>query len=77
MIRNINKEKVSSVEVYVKTSLKTVIRRDPKGLYAGALRGKIKHITSIVDPYEPPLVPYIILDTERSKLYEGECVLSF
>ena len=38
--------------------------RDPKGLYAKALAGEIKHFTGISDPYEPPLAPEIVLHTE-------------
>jgi bifunctional enzyme CysN/CysC len=30
------------------------MRRDPKGLYARAMKGKIKNFTGIDSPYEPP-----------------------
>ena len=53
------------IEVYVKCSLETVIKRDPKGLYARALRGEIKHMTGIDDPYEEPENPEVIVDTEK------------
>ncbi len=54
------------IEVYVKCSLDTVMKRDPKGLYARALRGEIKHMTGIDDPYEEPENPEVIADTENS-----------
>ena len=53
------------VEVYVKCSLETCIERDPKGLYRKALSGEIKDMTGIQDPYEEPLNPEVIVDSER------------
>jgi len=52
------------VEVYVDTPLDTCIHRDPKGLYAKAIRGEIKNFTGIDAPYEPPQKPDLILKTE-------------
>ncbi len=52
------------VEVYVKCSIETCMKRDPKGLYKKALRGEIKDLTGIQDPYEEPLNPEVIVDTE-------------
>jgi len=59
-------------EVYVKCSLETCIRRDPKGLYKKALSGEIKDLTGLQDPYEEPESPEIVVDTERQSL--EECV---
>src|SRR5205085_11130433 len=42
------------VEIYVKVSLETAARRDPKGLYKKAMAGEIKNFTGVDDPYEPP-----------------------
>lgn len=52
------------VEVYVKVSLATAERRDPKGLYKKARAGEIKGFTGIDDPYEAPQRPEVVLDTE-------------
>ena len=60
------------VEVYVKCSLETCMRRDPKGLYKRALAGEIKDMTGIQDPYEEPLNPEVIVDSERQG--PEECV---
>jgi len=60
------------IEVYVKCSLETVMKRDPKGLYRRALKGEIKHMTGIDDPYEEPENPEVIVDTE--KLTPEECM---
>ncbi len=53
------------VEVYVKCSLETCIKRDPKGLYGKALSGKINDLTGLQDPYEEPLTPDVSVDTEK------------
>jgi len=52
------------VEVYVKCSLETCVKRDPKGLYKNAREGKITLLTGLQDPYEEPTNPAIIIDTE-------------
>jgi adenylylsulfate kinase len=54
----------SFLEVYVNASLAICIARDPKGLYARALRGKIRYFTGIEDPYEPPLHPDVECNTD-------------
>ncbi|GBC84028.1 putative bifunctional SAT/APS kinase [bacterium HR11] len=53
------------LEVYVRCPLEVLVRRDPKGLYARALRGEIPAFTGVSDPYEPPEAPDLILDTDR------------
>ncbi len=52
------------LEVYIKASLATCEKRDPKGLYAKARKGEINNMTGIQDPYEPPESPDIIIETE-------------
>jgi adenylylsulfate kinase len=54
------------IEVYVKVSLETAEKRDPKGLYKKARAGQIKGFTGIDDPYEPPENPEIVIDTETT-----------
>ncbi len=71
MVREIIEEEAPFLEVYVKASLEEVIRRDPKGLYARALRGEIRHMTGIDDPYEPPENPWLIIDTEAEEPRES------
>ena len=53
------------VETYLKCSIEECIKRDPKGLYKRALAGEITNMTGIQDPYEEPLKPDILLDTEK------------
>jgi adenylylsulfate kinase len=52
------------VEVYVKASLDECIRRDTKGLYRRALAREIPQFTGVSDPYEAPLNPELVIDTE-------------
>lgn len=52
------------VEVYVKASVETCTQRDVKGLYKKALAGEIKNFTGVNDPYEPPLNPELVVNTE-------------
>jgi sulfate adenylyltransferase len=51
------------VEVFVDTPLEECERRDTKGMYAKARNGELKNFTGIDDPYEPPVLPEIKLDT--------------
>ena len=56
------------LEVWVSTPLELCIERDPKQLYARALRGELAHMTGIDDPYEEPLFPELVLGPELSAL---------
>jgi adenylylsulfate kinase len=53
------------VEVFVKAAVDTCAQRDPRGLYAKARAGEIKEFTGVSAPYEEPLKPEIVLDTEE------------
>jgi len=59
------------VEVYVKASLDECVRRDTKGLYRRALAGEIPQFTGVSDPYEEPLRPELVIDTEREGVGES------
>lgn len=54
------------IEVYVRCPLEICMQRDPKGLYKRALRGEIKEMTGIQDPYEEPPNPEVTVDTDKS-----------
>jgi bifunctional enzyme CysN/CysC len=60
------------VEVYVNAPVEVCEQRDPKGLYAKAKAGQIKEFTGISAPYEPPMAPEIVLNTDQ--LTVNECV---
>jgi adenylyl-sulfate kinase len=63
------------IEVFVKASLETCALRDPKGLYDQAKRGGIKDFTGISAPYEEPLHPEIMIDTDRLTVAESVAVV--
>ena len=63
------------IEVFVKASVEECIERDPKGLYKKALAGEIKEFTGVSDPYEEPLNPEIVLDTESESPEESAAKL--
>lgn len=51
------------LEIFVDTPLEVCEERDPKGMYAQARRGSVKHFTGIDDPYEIPLAPDLRIET--------------
>lgn len=59
------------VEVYIKCSVAECERRDVKGLYAKARAGEIKEFTGVSAPYEEPLHPEIVVDTEQHSIDEA------
>jgi adenylyl-sulfate kinase len=59
------------LEVYAKCSLDVCIQRDVKGMYQKAMRGEIKEFTGVSDPYEEPLNPEILLETDKQTLEES------
>lgn len=52
------------MEVFVRASVGECTRRDTKGLYEKARRGEIEHFTGVSDPYEAPVAPELVCDTE-------------
>jgi bifunctional enzyme CysN/CysC len=49
-------------EIFVDVPLEECIKRDPKGLYAKAVRGDIPNFTGINSPYEVPENPDLTID---------------
>ena len=61
----------SFVEIYTKCPLEKCIERDVKGMYQKAIEGKIKEFTGISDPYEEPVDPELVLETDRETIEES------
>ena len=59
------------VEVYVEASLDELVRRDVKGLYEKAIKGEIPNFTGVSDPYEEPLNPEVLVNTEQESIEES------
>ncbi len=51
------------IEIFVDTSLEDCMQRDPKGLYAKAMKGEIAHFTGVTSPYEAPENAELVLRT--------------
>lgn len=78
-----DREKVRSLfphgdflEVYCRCPLEVCESRDVKGLYRKARAGEVKNFTGISSPYEAPVSPELIVDTDRLSLEDSiEAVL--
>jgi len=68
--RLVEDEGLKFVEVYVKCPVEVCVQRDVKGLYKKALSGEIKDMTGIQDPYEEPLNPEVVVETDRMTVEE-------
>ena len=59
------------IEIYCKASLETCEKRDVKGFYKMARTGEIKNYTGIDSPYEAPVNPELIINTDKETLDES------
>ena len=62
-------------EVFVNAALESCEKRDVKGLYKKARQGIISEFTGIDSPYETPLHPEIILNTDKETENESLALL--
>ncbi len=65
-IRDENRGKIGRfVEVYCQAPIQVLMERDVKGLYKKALAGEVKNFTGVDDPYEPPLNPEVVIESDK------------
>jgi adenylyl-sulfate kinase len=64
----VEQDGVEFIEVFVKCPIDVLAERDVKGLYKKALAGEIKGFTGVSDPYEQPLAPDIVIETDRESV---------
>ena len=57
-------------EIYCECSVGECENRDPKGLWQRARKGEIEEFTGVSAPYEEPLTPEIIVQTDKYSLEE-------
>ena len=69
--RNVERDGAGFVEVYVKCPVEVLAERDVKGLYKRALAGEIAHFTGVSDPYEEPLAPDVLVESNRDTVDES------
>ena len=67
----IEAEGVSFIEVFVKCPIDVLAERDVKGLYKKALAGEIAEFTGVSDPYEEPVEPEVIVETNRETIAQS------
>lgn len=58
-------------KVYIKVSMETAEKRDPKGLYKRARDGKIKDFTGIDSPFEEPLSADLVIENDKQSIDAG------
>ena len=59
------------IEIFVDTPLEDCMKRDPKGLYAKAVKGEIAHFTGVTSPYEAPEAAELVLPTAELSAVEA------
>lgn len=63
--KQVQAEGADFIEVYVHCPLDVAESRDPKGLYKRARTGELAAFTGISDPYEEPLAPEVVVNTDK------------
>ncbi|MBA3357402.1 MAG: adenylyl-sulfate kinase [Pyrinomonadaceae bacterium] len=69
--RSIEAEGAAFIEVFVQCPIDMLAERDVKGLYKKALAGEIKEFTGVSDPYEAPIDPEVVVETDRETIEES------
>jgi adenylylsulfate kinase len=70
--RDIIEDEGEFIQIYAKCSVETAEERDPKGLYQQAREGNIEKFTGVNHPFQEPLNPEIVADTEQQSI--DDCV---
>ena len=63
--RLVEQDGAEFIEVFVKCPIDVLAKRDVKGLYKKALAGEIRGFTGVDDPYESPLAPDVVIESDR------------
>lgn len=75
-IRDYSRKEIGEyILVYVKCSLEECESRDVKGMYAKARAGKIKDFTGIDHPFEEPINPDIIVETDKQTVEQSQEII--
>jgi adenylyl-sulfate kinase len=69
--RTVEKDGAEFIEVYVKCPIEVLADRDVKGLYKKALAGEIANFTGVSDPYEEPLAPEVVVESDRETVEQS------
>ncbi len=67
-IRDAIREDVSRfIEVYCRCPMEVLVRRDEGDLFGRAERGEVDHVAGVNAPYEEPMKPEVLLNTDIEK----------
>jgi adenylyl-sulfate kinase len=66
--RSVEQDGAEFIEVFVKCPIAVLAERDVKGLYKKALAGELQGFTGVSDPYEEPLAPDVVVETDRESV---------
>jgi adenylyl-sulfate kinase len=66
--RAVEQDGARFIEVFAKCPIAVLAERDVKGLYKKALAGELKGFTGVSDPYEEPLAPDVVVETDRESV---------
>ena len=67
--RRWNRENIHDYsEVYIKTSMQTLLRRDVKNLYARAARGEIVNVVGVDIPFPEPENPELVIENDLDRV---------
>lgn len=65
-VRDLVREKVNDfVEVHCRCPMEVLLKRDTAGLYERAMKDEIAHVAGVNAPYEEPLKPEVLLNTDQ------------
>ncbi len=67
----IREEVVEFVEVHCRCPMEVLIRRGAGELFERARRGEVEHVAGVNAPYEEPLKPEILLNTDQINIEES------
>ena len=67
----IREEVVEFVEVHCRCPMEVLIKRGAGELFERAQRGEIEHVAGVNAPYEEPLKPEILLNTDQINIEES------
>lgn len=71
-VRDLARERIGRfVEVYCRAPMEVLMQRDKAGLYQKAMDGEIDHLAGVNAPYEEPLKPEVLINTDQTTADEA------
>lgn len=71
-VRGLARERIGRfIEVYCRAPMEVLMQRDKAGLYQKAMDGEIDHLAGVNAPYEEPLKPEVLINTDQTTVEEA------